>query len=307
MPTELLSIVIPVFHSEEMLEDLYSEISKSLDGKINFEVIFVDDGSRDGSWNILEKLKQKFPSKITAVRFTKNFGQHIALACGFGFAKGDFIVTMDDDLQHPPAEIPKLIARQKETGADVVYGEYEVKQHAAWRNAGSWMVKKSSKVTEGHTGMGSSFRLLTKSLAEKITLHLQTSFVFIDEIIHWHTGRIASVPVEHHPRKKGKSHYTGKKLVSLYFDLVINYSAMPLKLMTFIGMLSSLVTFGFGVRFIYKKIVHGSAVPGFTATIVTILFSTSILMLCMGVIGQYLYKLYQRQNGRPQFTIERVI
>lgn len=308
MKVKLLSVVIPVYRSESTLQELYAEISKTLTPRIPFEVIFVDDGSNDKSWEKLEQIKRDQPEQVTAIKFSRNFGQHNAIACGFNFANGDAVVTMDDDLQHPPSEILKLLEKFESSNVDLVYGQYQNKQHAQWRNAGSSVLRKGSKITNGRPGYGSSFRLLAKPIAEKIATHLQSGYLFIDEIVHWYTHRITTVEVEHHPRKSGQSTYSGGKLFGMYFDILINYSAVPLKLMTWFGMFSSVITFLLGIRFLLMKLLHPKYVlPGFTATIVTILFSTSILMLCMGIVGQYMYKLYQLQNRRPQFYIETVL
>jgi glycosyltransferase involved in cell wall biosynthesis len=308
MKTVKLSVVIPVYHSEATLRELFAELKSTLEPVLPFEVIFVNDGSSDGSWRILQELKQEFPDYITAICFTRNYGQHYAIACGMSFASGDIVVTIDDDLQHPPKEILKLYDAFKSGNYDLIYGLYKDKMHPAWRNAGSTILREGSKITDNRPGYGSSFRMLTNSLCKHISQHVQVGYLFIDEVIHWHTHRIGSVQVEHHPRKAGKSTYTGKKLFSMYFDIMINYSAVPLKLMTWFGVLSSIVTFLLGLRFLFKKLFHPHYVlPGFTATIVAILFSTSILMLCMGIVGQYLYKLYQIQNRKPAFQIKEII
>jgi polyisoprenyl-phosphate glycosyltransferase len=243
---------------------------------------------------------------VGAVRLTRNFGQHNALVCGFGLAKGELIVTMDDDLQHPPAEVPKLLARLRETDADVVYGLPIDRKHGRVRSAGSYFVRKSSRYTAGNTGEGSSFRLMKRSIAESIVSHSHTTMLFIDEILHWYTHNIALTDVEHHPRKAGKSGYTLWKLVKLYTDVAVNHSAIPLKLMTWIGLFSSFLTFVLGVMFIYRKLMYDVKI-GFTGQIVATLFSASVLMFCMGIVGQYMYKLYLLQNRRPPFLIDRKI
>ena len=213
---------------------------------------------------------------------------------------------MDDDLQHPPEEIPKLIEKYNETNADIVYGVYETKHHGAMRNAGSYLVRKSSKHTSNTIGDGSSFRLIKKDIISKIRENHQQNFLFIDEIIQWYTSNIQTVLVIHSPRKHGKSNYSFLKLINLYFDILINYSASPLKLMTYSGLLFSLITFCIGVRFIFRKIAYN--VPlGYTSTIVSILFTASIILLCLGIIGQYIYKLYQFQQQKPPFSIQKVI
>lgn len=300
-----LSIVIPVYNSEASLEELLSEIVAHVKD-IAYEVILVDDGSKDGSWKKIEGLKEKYSDKLVAVRLAKNFGQHNAIVCGFTFAKGTMILTMDDDLQHPPSEIPKLIEKFRSSGADVIYGIYETKQHGAVRNAGGALARKSSVVTLGNSGLGSSFRLMKKSIADHVVFHRNLAHLFIDEIIHWYTSRFEGVKVEHHERRHGRSGYNFGKLMAIYFDVVINYTAFPLRAMTWLGLISSIITFLLGVRFIYRKLMF-DVEPGFTAQIVTILFSTSLLMFCMGVIGQYLHKIYQLQSRRPPYSIHSVL
>ncbi|HTL82859.1 MAG TPA: glycosyltransferase [Bacteroidia bacterium] len=305
MNTPEFSIVIPVFNSAPILEELCSEIDKSLSGT-GYEMILVDDDSSDGSWDVITKLKEKYGNRFTGVRLGKNSGQHNALVCGFTFAKGNAVITMDDDMQHPPKEIPKLIEKFRSSDADVVYGIYQVKQHGALRKAGTDFAQISSKITVGNVGIGSSFRLIRKSIIDKIILQRYQAQMFIDEVLQWYTSKFDSVEVEHHERKKGKSGYTVFRLARIYLDTVVNYTAVPLKMMTWIGLFSSVVTFFLGLVFIYRKLVHDVR-PGFTAEIVAILFSTSLLMFCMGIIGRYLHKIYHLMSRRPPYTIHSIV
>lgn len=302
---ETISIVIPVYNSSNMLEDLFAGIQQALKGE-TFEVVFVDDGSKDHSWRVLESLKQKHGAQITAVRLARNFGQHNAIVCGFGFAKGNIIVTMDDDFQHPPSELPRLLAEFRKTGADVLYGIPKQRQHKNWRIAGSYFVRKSSRYTAGNTGEGSSYRVMKRLIATSIATHSHRTMIFIDEILHWYTHNIHTLDVEHHPRKSGPSGYNFFKLFRLYADVIVNHSALPLKAMTWIGLLSAIVTFALGIVFIYRKLAYEVPI-GFTAQIVTMLFSASIMMMSMGILGQYMYKLFQLQSKRPSFLIDRHI
>jgi undecaprenyl-phosphate 4-deoxy-4-formamido-L-arabinose transferase len=308
METSTLSVVIPVYQSETTLRELFQELKSALEGSFRFEVIFVNDGSTDKSWKVLQELKRENPEHITAINFARNYGQHYAIACGLSYATGEVIVTMDDDLQHPPKEILKMFDLFRTGKFDLVYGIYADKMHPAWRNAGSAILREGSKLTDNRPGVGSSFRMMTKELGRQIAQNVQIGYLFIDEVIHWYTHKIGFTNVDHHPRRSGTSTYTGRKLFTMYFDIMINYSAVPLKAMTWIGILSSLVTFVLGLRFLLLKLFHPHYVlPGFTATIVAILFSTSILMLSMGIVGQYLYKLYQIQNRKPAFQIKEII
>ncbi|MBL6950737.1 MAG: glycosyltransferase family 2 protein [Bacteroidales bacterium] len=220
----LYSIVVPVFNSEKSLKELFSgiqDVFSTTDQK--FEVIFVDDGSEDQSWQVLEELKATFPDWITAIRLTKNFGQHNATFCGFKFAKGSQIITIDDDLQVPPAEIIKLIEVGKKTNHDLVYGYFRKKEHSTLRNTGSKAVKKASRMFRGTAGEGSSFRLVSRDLVDKI-LSYNTYFVFIDEILQSYTGEITFVEVRHLPRKYKTSNYSFGKLFRMVGKSLIFHS-----------------------------------------------------------------------------------
>ncbi|MGB3591799.1 MAG: glycosyltransferase family 2 protein [Nonlabens sp.] len=303
-----LSIVVPVHNNARSIEELVYRINSTAN-KLNLshEVILVDDGSKDQSWKAIQKAKSSYDREVVGVRLEKNVGQHNAIICGLNYSHGALVVTMDADLQHPPEEIEKLILKHRESESDVVYGIYKTRKHGFLRSAGSVVVQKSSKYFADHKGgVGSSFRLFTRSLVDKIKNHSQ-NFIYIDEIIHWYTGDINLVPVEHHERKVGKSSYSFYKLVKLYIAILVNFTAWPLKIITFIGFASSILSFLIGVRFILKKLFFNVGVPGFTALIVTITFSASLILLSLGIIGQYIYKIYHQQNGKPPYAINRVI
>ena len=303
-----ISIVIPVYNSAGSLQELHERISTTMNGLgKSYEIILVDDGSRDGSWKTLKKVKEMGGDTIVAVRLEKNVGQHGAIICGFNFSRGSLVITMDDDLQHPPEEIPKLIAKYEESEPDVVYGIYKVRGHNRVRSAGSYIVQKSAKYFADYKGgVGSSFRLFNRMVIDKIKGHPQ-NFVFIDEIIHWYTGDIDTVEVEHHERKVGKSTYSLFKLTRLYLNILINYTAWPLKLMIYGGMLASFISFLVGFFFIIKKVFFNTDVEGFTALIVAVTFSSSLILMSLGIIGQYLYKIYQHQNGKPPYAVNKVL
>lgn len=302
-----ISIVIPVYNSSESLSELFQRIQNEMSRlQLEFEIIFVDDASKDNSWEIIQKLKTENAGTITGVRMARNTGQHLALMCGFNFAKGNLLVTMDDDLQQSPEDIEKLIRKQSETSADLVYGVYPKRSSTMMRKTGSYFIRKASKYTAQTIGEGSSFRLFSRDLVDKIRDHFH-SFVFIDELVYWHTTEIETVEVSHSPRKSGKSGYSIFSLTKMFSDIVINYTAIPLRIMTWGGVTLSIISFLMGIWFILKKIFLKTTVPGFTATIVVVLFSTSILLICMGIIGQYLYKIFNHQMGKPPYTIRKVI
>lgn len=300
------SIVVPVFNSFESLEELFRRIEQTMSKlQKTFEVIFVDDDSTDSSWSILESLQKGNPASVTAIRLTRNFGQHNATMCGIAEAAGKFIITIDDDLQNPPEEIPKLIDAMQNSDADLVYGIYDKKHHSMVRNLGSGVVKGWSHQAFKTKGKGSSFRLMKSQLAKKLLNH-QINFIYIDELFNWYTNHIAFVQVDHQKRPYQRSTYTSHTLFSMVSNLVIYYTVIPLRMMVYGGFIIALISFVIGLFFIYKKIFHD--VPlGFTALIVAILFSTSIILLSLGVIGEYLSRIYMVQNQKPPYSIKTIL
>jgi glycosyltransferase involved in cell wall biosynthesis len=299
------SVVVPVYNSEASLAELFDRIEKvMLDMDRSFECIFVDDGSRDGSWKALRQIKEAHPDKVTAIRLSKNFGQHSASFCGFNYAKGDFIITIDDDLQCPPEEIPKMIRTMEENEAELVYGIYRKPKQSMYRTLGSKSFKSISHMLGGPK-QGSSYRLIARAVVEKI-LDQQQNFIFIDEVLNWHTDDVHYVQVEHHRRKYRKSNYSSLKIWKMVGNIMYYYSTAPLKLMVYGGMISSVVFFLISLYFIYRKIIHN--VPlGYTSLIVAILFSTSLILLSLGVIGEYLSRIYMVQSKKPLFSVKKVL
>lgn len=300
------SIIVPVYNSEQTLLELFNRTAAVFEeNALSFEMIFIDDYSQDKSWDVLLDLKKSHPEKITAIKLAKNFGQHNAIFCGLDHAKGNLIITIDDDLQIPPEEITKLIAEYRKTDSDLVYGFYGKKKHSLFRNFGSYFIKKSSSILLHSPGEGSSFRLITSSLANQILKHSQ-HFMYIDELFLWYTSNIAFAEVTHQKRAVSHSGYSNWKLFKLSANIIIYYTAVPLKIMTIGGFAMSALSMLLGVKFIYHKLVND--VPlGYTSLIVTILFSTSIIMLCLGLIGEYLSRIYQVQNKKPPYSIKKIV
>lgn len=300
------SVVVPVYNSEESLAELFGRLKGVFaENESSFEVIFVDDNSRDASWSELVKLKDSFPEIVTAIRLSRNFGQHNATFCGFGFVRGKRVITIDDDLQTPPEEIVKLIDTANNSSADLIYGFYGKKNHSYLRNAGSNTLKKSGRFFRNSPGEGSSFRMLTYDLLCKI-LHHNHNFIFLDEVLLWYTDDIRFTEVQHLPRKYRQSGYSTVSLFKLFANLVLYYTMVPLKVLVYGGFVFSLITFIYGLYSIVKKMMYN--VPlGYTSLIVTILFSTSITLFSLGVLGEYLSRIYQVQNRKPTFSIKKVL
>ncbi len=297
------SVVIPVFNSASILEELNERLINTLQKESNsFEIVYVDDDSTDESWDTLLRLKEKHEHELKLVRLAKNYGQHSATFCGLKFTTGSFIITIDDDLQNAPEDISLLIKKQQETKAELVYGIGK-KQHSKFRKAASAAWKQSSKTMEKGLGEGSSFRLFSGELKDKMVMH-QQSIIFLDELLFWYTGNIQFVEVPHYPRKDGRSGYTPLRLLKFIIKLTFNYSTVPLKLMTIFGAVLSFCSFLLGMWFLIRKLFFDVSVPGFTATIVAILFSTSIILIGIGIIGKYLSNIMKLLNNRPSFSIQ---
>ncbi|MCK9612057.1 MAG: glycosyltransferase family 2 protein [Bacteroidales bacterium] len=297
------SVIVPVYNSEATLAELFTRIKNCFDGiGASFEVIFVDDGSSDHSWQLVTQLKNDFSQNIKAVRLIRNFGQHNAIFCGLHYATGNFFITVDDDLQHAPEDIPKLIQKYEETKSELIYGCYERKSYHLFRNAGTRMIQNATKSHYHTQGDGSSFRMFTKHLGKRILEHT-LDFVYIDELLMWYTGDISYVSVQHKKRKSGKSGYTRIKLLRLTWNLIMYYTAIPLKLMVYVGLLISGLSFLLGIYYIIRKILFD--VPhGYTSIIVAILFSTGLIVFSLGIIGGYLVRIYRAQHKKPAYAVK---
>ncbi len=301
------SVVVPVYNSQSSLAELAAGIKTVFASmQKTYEVLFVDDNSTDQSWAVLQEIRSQNAGIVKIIKLSRNFGQHNATLCGMGFAKGQAIITIDDDLQNPPEEIKRLIEVYEETGCDVVYGvAAHKKSHSLVRNAGSRLIKESSRSLRDTPGEGSSFRLIRSTIAKQLAAHT-SFFVFIDEMILWYTDSIRFVPVVHLPRKYDQSNYSVYKLWKLVANLVIFYTDAPLKVMVYGGFFTSFISFVMGVVYIVKKLFFN--VPlGYTSLIVAILFSTSIILFSLGIIGEYLSRIYKVQNRKPPFAIQRII
>ncbi len=300
------SVVVPVYNSKDSLEELFDRTDKVF-SELNkeYEIIFVEDGGWDESWEVIKKIKNKNPEKVKGIKLSRNFGQHNAVLCGFANVQGKYIITIDDDLQLQPEDIKKLIACYNEQQPDLVYGYFSKKNHSAIRNFGSNVIKKSSKVIYKTPGEGSSFRLIKREIVDCLLQHSQ-EFVYIDDLLLWYTTSISFVEVEHKKRIFNTTQYSTFNLFRLAFKLLVVSTDIPLKIMVYGGFISSILTFLFGIYYIFRKIFY-KVPPGYTSIIVTILFSTSIIILSLGIIGQYLHKVYKMQNKRPAYLVKEKI
>lgn len=299
-----ISIVVPVYNSSNTIIELYHACAEAFTDK-KFQIIFIDDASFDDSWDKIKFLKENY-KHVIGIQLLKNAGQHAATFCGFIYAKGNYIVTIDDDLQVHPSQILKLLENATKEQSDVVYGVYNKKQHSSIRNAGSKIISKLLIKYGSAIKDGSSFKLIHHNIVDSI-VSTNRQKIFLDELIGWYSKKTTFVEVQHDKRKVGDSGYNIFKLFKMAFHLLISYTVLPLKFITYLGIMSSLVSFGFGIYYIYQKINDITDVSGFTALIVAIFFSTGLILFSLGIIGEYLSRIFLLQMGKPPFKIKYIL
>lgn len=296
-----ISVVIPAYNSELTLGDLVARLDRVLPPAPGREAIIVDDCSRDGTWAAIERIARDH-AWVRGVTLRRNYGQHNALLCGIRLARHEVIVTIDDDLQNPPEEIPKLLAALDR--ADVVYGKPETEQHGLARNLASRVTKFALRAAMG-AGTAtdvSAFRAFRTAVRDGFAGY-QGTYVSIDPMLAWATVRFTAVPVRHEPRTIGRSNYSVRRLILHALNLITTFSAWPLQL-------ASLMGFGFTVfgllALVYvlgRYLVSGTSVPGFPflASIITIFSGAQLFAL--GIIGEYLARVHSQSLSRPPYVV----
>jgi undecaprenyl-phosphate 4-deoxy-4-formamido-L-arabinose transferase len=301
-----LSIVVPVYNSAATLDKLLERLTQTLQALTqSYEFILVDDGSRDDSWVVIQSLRLTYGDHLVAIQLMRNYGQHNTLMCGLGVARGEYVVTMDDDLQNPPEEIPKLLAHIKQHGLDLVYGCPSNRNHAAWRNLGSTIVWHFYRTVFRNPVTPTPFRIMRHQLAQGVMFY-DLNFTYLDGLLAWCTSRIDGVEVEHHARAQGSSGYSLGKLLSLALNLYTNFSLIPLQVVSGLGFVTAASGFLVGAYYLIQYLASSIAVPGFASTIIAILMLGGAQLLALGVIGEYLGRLHLNVNRKPQYVIRHL-
>jgi undecaprenyl-phosphate 4-deoxy-4-formamido-L-arabinose transferase len=268
----------------------------------SFEIVLVDDDSRDGSWEVIESLA-RVDARVLGVKLTRNFGQHNATLCGFRHARGRLIVTLDEDLQNPPEEIETMIETMRVTDADVVYGVSSRRKHSWWRRLCSGVVMLiPRRVMKIDFNIG-SFRLIRAAIAREVA-KADRHDIILDIYFAWTTSRIVATAVRHDEdsRESGSS-YRFRKLLTVFLNMMCSYTTLPLRLASVTGIAISLVSMLMGVYFILVRLFANVPVPGFTALIVSILFSTGLMLMSVGIVSEYIARLFMRVNQKPQSVV----
>ena len=300
---ESISVVIPVYNSAGAVPALADRLFPVLrELRVPFEVILVNDGSRDESWAAIEALTAHHP-EITGIDLMRNYGQHNALLCGIRRARHAAIVTMDDDLQQPPEEIPRLLARLDE-GYDVVYGIPERQQHGLWRNVGSRMTKAALGAAMGAdiAPMVSAFRAVRASVKPAFEQY-RSPLMSIDVLLTWATTKFAAVVVRSHPRASGRSNYRVRSLVRHAMNMMTGFSLIPLQLATLTGFVFTLFGVAVLALVLGRYVLSGTSVAGFPFLASIIAIFSGAQLFALGIIGEYLGRMHMRTMERPPYVV----
>jgi undecaprenyl-phosphate 4-deoxy-4-formamido-L-arabinose transferase len=302
-----LSVVIPVYNEQENLPALFQRLTATLDklGK-PFEILFTNDGSRDNSLVLLRDFHQQRPKQVRVIDFNGNFGQHMAIMAAFERARGEVIVTLDADLQNPPEEIPKLLA-EIENGHDVV-GGYRKERHDSWfrRQASRMLNAVRERTTRIRMrDQGCMLRAYRRNIVEHITASGETS-TFIPALAMSYAANPMEVEVEHAARAAGTSKYRLYDLIRLNFDLMTGFSVVPLQIFTFFGMLIAAGSLLFVIFLFIRRLVIGPEAEGLFTLFAILYFLVGVGIMGLGVIGEYVGRIYQEVRRRPRFMIRDV-
>jgi undecaprenyl-phosphate 4-deoxy-4-formamido-L-arabinose transferase len=300
-----LSVVVPVYNSEQSLEALVEQLHEHLPGLAStFEILLVNDGSADGSWAVIERLAARFPA-VRGLNLMRNYGQHNALLAGIRAVKNEIVVTLDDDLQHPPAEVAKLLQKLDE-GFDVVYGVPAQQRHGLLRDVASYMTKVALQGAMGADNARniSAFRAFRAELRDAFAA-FAGPFVSIDVLLTWATRSFSRVVVRHEPRTLGVSNYTVRKLITHALNMITGFSVLPLQLSSVMGFAFTLFGFGLFIYALVNYFILGGRVPGFTFIISVVALFSGAQLFAIGVIGEYLARVHFRLMDKPPYAVRR--
>lgn len=301
-----LTVVIPVYNSERTIGPLVERLQLCLAVCQSFEIVLVNDGSQDNSEAVCEQLADQYPM-ITFISLRRNFGEFNAVLCGLTYARGEYVVIIDDDFQNPPESILTLVDMAETSGYDVVYSRYDQKQHHWFRNWGSWLVNTLTTYSIGKPrGLYlSSFKLIRREVVDEI-IRYQGPYPYIDGLIFRVTRNVGSVTVAHEARSEGRSNYTVRKLIGLFLTVFTGYSLWPIRIFMGLG----LALFGLGLvsgLLLLTGWLSGAFVsPGWGIVLWAITTGLGLQMLFMGVLGEYLGKLFMAHSGLPPYVEKKV-
>jgi glycosyltransferase involved in cell wall biosynthesis len=299
-----LSVVVPVYNEADAIPVLLRRLTQTLDGTQHaWELVLIDDGSTDDTWALLQEAAGR-DQRLRAVRLTRNFGHQVALTAGLTFADGDAVISMDGDLQHPPEVIPALLAKGDD-GYDVVYAVRTSIDTEGWLKVNSarlfyWLLNRltSLDLPQG----GADFRYMTRRVVDAV-LSMPERRRFLRGMTRWVGHKQTVIEYERGPRYAGRSRYTLWRMVSFAFDAIVSFSAVPLRLASLLGFFVSFLGFLYFLYVVGARLFTDTAVPGWASVTMAVLLLGGVQLLCLGIIGQYLGRMYDEAKGRPLFLV----
>lgn len=296
-----VSIVIPVYNSATILPKLL-EVATDAMSDLSFEIILVNDGSADDSWAVIQSLSKKH-SELRGINLTQNYGQDNAIMAGLNYCKGDFVVVMDDDLQHSPYDIKKLLEKCQD-GYDVCYADYsDNKQQAYWKNVGSYLNNLQAELLLGKPRniYLSPFKIINSVIVDAMIAY-ENSYPYIDGLILRATKSITQISVKHHYRFRSNTNYNLRKSISVFLKHMTGFSVIPLRFASVMGFVVSFIGMILTIYYILAYF-QGNVIEGWTTLVVLELTIGGAILMSLGVIGEYIGRLYLGANKRPQFVV----
>lgn len=301
-----ISVVVPVYNSEDCLSELNRTMVAALHGRFTFELILVNDQSLDNSWQVIARLAEENPT-VVGINLRKNSGQDNAIMCGLAHAQGNYVVIMDDDLQHSPFDIPILYNECKSRNLDICYGRYWVSKQAVWKTLGSWLNGKLAEVVISKPAKLylSPYKIICRDVVQEIIKN-PGPFPYVDGLIFSITQNVGQTDIKRHARFSGESNYNFHKSLLVFLKLATGFSVVPLRISSGIGMFCSIAGFILATYYLINYFISAHEVEGWTTLSVLILIIGGATLFSLGVIGEYLGRAYLHINGKPQYVIREI-
>ena len=307
-PKPRISVVIPVFNSVDIVGETARRTVAFLRAHGEpFEILLVNDGSKDGSWEVISNLASREPA-VTAIDLLRNYGQHTAVLAGFAQSAGEWVLTIDDDLQNPPEELEKLLAIATEGHHDLIIGRFEVKQHHWARKLGSRVIDSiNRRIFNKPEGLVlTNVRCIHRSVVDRVCGH-STPYPYINGLTVLYSSQPTNVSILHQERSVGSSNYTPRRIATLVFRILFNYSSWPLRAVTNVGLIATLASFLIGGYALFRALLVGSTVPGWASMAVMLAFFNGVSLLLLSMLGEYTARLLQHVSQASPYHLRQVV